>query len=161
MTAEERAARTRILFLDVDGVLTDGRVYVFPQGTGRAFHTLDGFGVRRLTKSGVPVAIVSAAIGDEIARRARQIGITRVHTNVEDKLEVVRQILQDESLAFEDAAYMGDDLPDVPSMRQVGFAIAPQTAAPEALAVAHWTPSLPAGAGAVRELCDLILRTRS
>lgn len=160
MTAAERAARTRILFLDVDGVLTDGRLYVSPQGIARAFHTLDGFGIRRLIRGGVPVALVSAAEGEDVYLRARQLGILRVHTAVEDKLAVVREILRDESLPPENAAYMGDDLPDLPPMQYVGFAVAPATAVAEVAAVAHWTPSSPAGAGAVRELCELILRGR-
>ncbi|MGI9297549.1 MAG: KdsC family phosphatase [Gammaproteobacteria bacterium] len=161
MTAAERAARTRILFLDVDGVLTDGRLYVLPQGVARAFHTLDGFGIRRLIRGGVSVALVSAAEGDDIHLRARQLGILRVHTEVSDKLAVVREILRDESLPPDNAAYMGDDLPDLPPMQYVGFAVAPATAAAEVAAAAHWTPASPAGAGAVRELCDLILRARA
>ena len=160
MTAAERAARTRILFLDVDGVLTDGRLYVLPQGVGRAFHTLDGAGIRALIRGGVSVALVSAAGGEDIAIRAQQLGILRVHTEVGDKLAVVKGILQDESLPPENAAYMGDDLPDLSPMRHVGFAVAPQTAAAEIKEIAHWIPSLPAGAGAVRELCEFILRAR-
>ncbi len=161
MTAAERAARTRILFLDVDGVLTDGRLYISPQGIARAFHTLDGFGIRRLIKSGVPVALVSAAGGEEVMERATHLGIARVHLNVDDKLAVVRESLRDESLAPECAAFMGDDIPDLAAMRYVGFAIAPQTAVAEVAAAAHWTPARPAGAGAVRELCDLIVRARA
>ncbi|MGI9306805.1 MAG: KdsC family phosphatase [Gammaproteobacteria bacterium] len=162
MKTEARAARVRILFLDVDGVLTDGRLYCFSQGAARAFHTLDGFGVRRLIQSGVQVALVSAAADEgDIHRRGRQLGILRIHTSVDDKLAVVRRILEDESLAPETAAYMGDDLPDLPAMQYSGFAVAPKTAAPEVLAAAHWIPDLPAGAGAVRELCDKIAAARA
>lgn len=161
MDAAARAARVRILFLDVDGVLTDGRVYFFSRGEARAFHTLDGMGVRRLVKSGVQVALISAANDDGgIARRARQLGIVRVHTGVEDKLAVMQQILADESLPPENAAYMGDDLADLAAMQCAGFAVAPKTAAAEVLAAAHWIPNLAAGMGAVRELCDKIMAAR-
>ena len=161
-TVRALASPIRLLFLDVDGVLTDGKLYFFAGGIARAFHTLDGLGIRTLIQNDIQVALVSAATDDnDIARRAEHLGIVRVHTGVEDKLTVVQQILQDESLTPNCAAYMGDDLPDVPPMQHVGFAIAPQTAVPQALAVAHWMPDLPAGAGAVRELCDLIMATRS
>lgn len=160
MTAAERAARTRILFLDVDGVLTDGRLHISARGIARSFHTLDGFGIRALIKSGVPVALVSAAGGEDIQDRARHLGIARVHLHTEDKLAVVREVLHEESLVADAAAYMGDDIPDLAAMRYVGFAVAPQTAAAEVAAAAHWTPARPAGAGAVRELCDFILQAR-
>ena len=162
MQTAERAARVRLLFLDVDGVLTDGRLYFIGNDVARAFHTLDGAGIRALAQSGVQTALVSAADdGDNIFQRAKQLNITRVHVGAGDKLAVVRQILEEENLPPEHAAYMGDDLPDLPPMSHVGFAIAPKTAAPEVLAVAHWTPDLPAGAGAVRQLCDLIMAART
>lgn len=162
MQTAERAARVRLLFLDVDGVLTDGRLYFIGKEVARAFHTLDGAGVRALARSGVQVALVSAADdGDSIFERAKQLDITRIHVDVGDKLSVVKQILEEENLPPEHAAYMGDDLPDLPSMEHVGFAIAPKTAAPEVLSVAHWTPDLPAGRGAVRQLCDLIMASRT
>ncbi|MBE8158526.1 MAG: HAD hydrolase family protein [Betaproteobacteria bacterium] len=161
METAARAARVRLLFLDVDGVLTDGRVYFFSQGVARAFNTLDGMGVRRLLQSGVQVALVSAAADEgDIARRGRELGITRIHTGVDDKCAAVRRILLDESLAPEDAAFMGDDLPDLAAMQYVGFAVAPKTAAPEVLAAAHWVPGRAAGGGAVRELCDKIMAAR-
>ena len=162
MDAAARAARVKLLFLDVDGVLTDGRIYFFSHGATRAFNTLDGCGIRRLIQSGVQVAIVSAATdGGDIARRGNELGIARIHTGADDKRAIVQQILQDESLPPENAAYMGDDLPDLPAMQYVGFAIAPQTAAPEVRAIAHWIPKLAAGRGAVRELCDKIMAARA
>ena len=158
MNKTHDASRARLLFLDVDGVLTDGRLYFLENRIMRAFHTLDGYGIRRLIKSGVSVAIISAAEDNgDVIHRARYLGITRVCLGVENKLAVVKQILEDEKLPANAAAYMGDDLPDLPSMEYVGFAAAPKTAAPEVLAIAHWVADLPAGAGAVRQLCDLIL----
>ena len=157
-----RAARTDLLLLDVDGTMTDGRLYFFADRVGRAFDTQDGFGLRRLMSAGIRVALVTAADDDgDIARRARGLGIAAVHTGIGDKLAVVRQILADDSLPPERAAYMGDDLPDLPPMRHVGLAAAPKTAVAEILAVAHWTASRPAGSGAVRELCDLILASKA
>lgn len=156
--ARERAARVRMVFLDVDGTMTDGRLFVSAQGIAmRVFHALDGRGIEMLQEQGIKVAIVTAGAGKEIHERARQLGIMRVHVDAKDKLDVVKRALADEGLQPEDAAYMGDDLFDLDAMRHVGLAAAPDTAVKEVLAAACWTASRPAGMGAVRDLCDFVL----
>ena len=157
ITHEQRAEQVRALFLDVDGTLTDGRLYISADTVYRAFHILDGYGLRRLIAHGILAGLISAAADEGIGKRAQQLGIKHVHTGVPNKLAVVQDILRTENIPAQEAAFMGDDLPDLAAMQHVGFAIAPQTAAVPILAVAHYIPSLPAGLGAVREVCDLIL----
>ena len=115
MSPESRAARVRFLFLDVDGTMTNGRLYRSDNGDlWRAYHVLDGYGLRRLIKNGCPAAIVTAAAGgDSIVLRMQELGINRIHQGVDDKLQTVKNILAEENIAADAAAYMGDDLPDL------------------------------------------------
>ncbi|WOV91481.1 MAG: HAD hydrolase family protein [Candidatus Zeuxoniibacter abyssi] len=162
MSPESRAARVRFLFLDVDGTMTNGRLYRSDNGDlWRAYHVLDGYGLRRLIKNGCPAAIVTAAAGgDSIVLRMQELGINRIHQGVDDKLQTVKTILAEENIAADAAAYMGDDLPDLQAMQYVGLACAPQSAIPAVLAAAHYVPPRPAGAGALRDVCDFILANR-
>ena len=159
--ARKRAARTAMLFLDVDGTLTDGRVIVGDDGgVFRAYNTRDGMGIKRLMAAGVRVAIVTAANGGGVLVRARHLGIVRVHQGVRDKRTVMEAVLAEEDLPPERAAFMGDDLNDLPALRAAGFACAPPDAVPDVLAAAHYVSSLRAGMGAVREVCDFIMASR-
>lgn len=159
--ARKRAARTDILLLDVDGTLTDGRVIVGDDGgISRAYNTQDGLGIRRLLAAGVRVGIVTAAWGEGVAHRARHLGIERVCRGVGDKREVMRAILAEEGLTAERAAFMGDDLNDLPALLEAGFACAPPGAVARVLAAAHFVARRRAGMGAVREVCDFILASR-
>ena len=159
--ARARAARVAILFLDVDGTLTDGRVIVSDDGAvHRAYHTQDGFGIKRILAAGVRVAIVTAAEGAGVLVRARHLGIARVHQGVADKRAVMAAVMAEEDLPPERSAFMGDDLNDLEALRAAGFACAPPEAVPEVLAAAHYVPSRRAGMGAVREVCDFILASR-
>ena len=158
MTTDQRAARVKFLFLDVDGVLTDGRLYYAPDGgIVRAFHTQDGHGIRSLMRCGVNVAVVSAADDHGALERLRQLGIVRAHFAVPDKKVAVQRVLDEEKLLPENAAFMGDDIPDIAAMQYVGFAVAPPNAVSEVAAIAHWMPQRAGGSGAVRELCDRII----
>jgi 3-deoxy-D-manno-octulosonate 8-phosphate phosphatase (KDO 8-P phosphatase) len=149
----------RALLTDVDGVWTDGGMYF--DATGQAlkrFDVKDGYIVRPLQRAGVRLVWVT---GDESAitrARAQKLGIDEVHEGVEDKGAVVRAFLQRHGLQAGEAVYMGDDLNDLPAMQAAGFAACPGDAAPEVIAVADLVTSRPGGRGAVRELCDLILR---
>ena len=159
--ARKRAAQTEMLFLDVDGTLTDGRLIVGDDGgIHRAFNAQDGLGIKRLIASGVRVAIVTAAAGGGVAVRARMLGIARVHCAVADKRAVMTAILAEEDLPPARAAFMGDDLNDLEAQRAAGFVCAPPGAVAEVLAGAHYVSSRPAGMGAVREVCDFILKSR-
>lgn len=164
-TAESlrRARAVRLLCLDVDGTLTDGRIYPATgvAENGRAFHVLDGQGIRRFIADGGVVALITAADEDDLLlRRAAQLEIQHVHQAVEDKLSVVKSLLQAESLHPAEAAFVGDDMPDIAPMRYVGLSCAPPESAAEALAAAHYICTRPGGGGAVREVCDLIMRAR-
>ena len=159
-----RAKKIRLLCLDVDGTLTDGRLYFVNGVVCRAFNVLDGAGVQRYINGGGIGAIVTAAPPaehlDAIHLRAKHLGIRHIYTDVKDKLAAVEDILAAESLTMEQTAYVGDDLPDLPPMQRVGLACAPQTAAAEVLAAAHYVPQRQAGHGAVREVCDLLMQAR-
>ena len=157
-----RAAAIRILLLDVDGTLTDGRLIVGDDGgLHRAYNTQDGLGIKRLTASGVRVGIVTAALGDGVLVRAGQLGIARTHRGVADKRETVARILQEEKLSWREAAFMGDDLNDLEVLQSCGLACAPPGAVPEVLAAAHFVARRAGGMGAVREACDLILANQN
>ena len=173
-----------ILFLDVDGTMTDGGVYfdapaAFGGGcsgadsetdaeidapsqtrVGRVFSAADGLGVRRLQRAGVAVGIVTAARCDGIAARASQLGIVLLRQGARDKGAAVGELLRAENIAAEKAAFMGDDLPDIAGMRAVGVAFAPTNAEAEVLRVADYITRRGGGQGAVREVSDLILAAR-
>ena len=159
LTTKQRAEKIRLLCLDVDGTLTDGRLY--PRdggGYGRVFHVLDGHGIKRLREVGITVAFITMAnIGEELNKRAAHIGVLHVYQQVSDKLSVVQNLLRAEELAAEQAAFVGDDIQDLLAMQAVGFVCAPPTAVAPVLAAAHYISHRSAGCGAVREICDLIL----
>lgn len=149
----------RLLALDSDGVLTDGGVYVLEDGTEfRRFDIKDGLGLKRLLNSGIQVAIISASNANSIVHRAEHLGISHVFLGIEDKLETLRKLCTELGLSFEQVAYMGDDLTDLPVLGAVGFSCAPADAADEVrFSVLHVTCHA-GGHSAVREICDLIVR---
>lgn len=153
-----RAQPVRVVFFDVDGVLTDGGLYFSEAGeTLKRFHTLDGHGIKQLQRAGIVPAVVSGR--DALALRARLSALGVVHTRfgTEDKRPAAEAILAELGLDWSQAAAMGDDWPDLPMLRRAAFACVPPTAHAEALAVAHHVTRAQPGAGAVRELCDLLL----
>jgi len=154
----ERAKRVRLVALDVDGVLTDGRISFGVDGNERkAFHTLDGQGLKLLRTHGVEVAWITARGSAHVSRRATELGIRHVHQKVEDKLAKLRELCMTLDVKLEEVAYMGDDLPDLGPMQHVALAAAPANAHPWVVARTHWQAQRRGGEGAVRELCDLIL----
>ena len=157
----ERAARVRLLVLDVDGVLTDGRLYIGPSGEEfKAFHVRDGAGIVALRRAGVAVAIISGRSSAAVEYRAAELGIEHVHQGVADKGRALERLLAELGLDRSAAACVGDDTPDLPLLEAAGFAVAVADAHPAARAAAHWVTSLPGGRGAVREVCDLLLQAR-
>lgn len=151
----------RLVLLDADGVLTDGRIYQFSDGTeGRAFHSRDGLGIRLGQSAGLSFGIVSGRASAVVAARARELGIEEVHQGVLEKAECVNGVIDRLGLRPEAVCYVGDDVVDVPVLRRVGLAVAPVDAGAEAIAAAHWVTSKGGGAGAVREVVDLLLRAR-
>lgn len=150
--------KIRLLVLDVDGVLTDGTFWLSGEDEGKAFHATDGLGLRLLMDAGVKVALLSGRRSAAVDRRARELGLHRVLQGSLDKATAVYELGTELGIAPVETAYMGDDLIDVPAMRRVGFAAAPADARPEALAAAAWVAPRAGGRGAVRDLCEHLLR---
>lgn len=155
------AARVRLLVLDVDGVLTDGRLYYGLRGeTMKAFHVRDGLGVKLLAEAGVTVAVISGRRSGMTGRRCRELGIRHLFQGIEDKLTAFHRLRERLGLASGVCACVGDDLPDIPLMREVGLAFAVADAHPQARRAAQIVTNLPGGKGAVREVCDYLLDAR-
>jgi 3-deoxy-D-manno-octulosonate 8-phosphate phosphatase (KDO 8-P phosphatase) len=157
--ASEKAARVTLLLLDVDGVLTDGRIiYDADGGESKAFYVCDGHGIKMLQRAGVEVGIITGRRSAVVEIRARELGITLVRQGAPDKVATWREILTEKERTPEATAYVGDDLVDIPLLRQVGFAAAVADA--EAEVAADYVAGRRGGRGAVREITDFLLRAR-
>lgn len=157
----QRAAQIRLLICDVDGVMSDGLIYMGNQGEElKAFNVRDGYGIRCLITSGIDVAIITGRSAKLVENRAKTLGITHLYQGQSDKLVAFEKILKDVSLMPEQVAYIGDDLIDWPVMKKVGLAVAVADAHPLLLPKAHYVTQIAGGRGAVRELCDLILQAQ-
>jgi 3-deoxy-D-manno-octulosonate 8-phosphate phosphatase (KDO 8-P phosphatase) len=151
----------RLLVLDVDGVLTDGRLRYNAHGEAeKLFHVRDGYGIKTLLAAGITVAVISGRNSGAVARRCEELGIRHVYQGIEDKATAWRELLRTLNMRPQQCACVGDDEPDVPLMRQAGLAVAVLDAHPTASAAAHRRTRLPGGAGAVREVCDWLLTAR-
>jgi 3-deoxy-D-manno-octulosonate 8-phosphate phosphatase (KDO 8-P phosphatase) len=158
---DQRARAIRLLVLDVDGVLTDGRLYYGGDEVElKAFHIQDGHGLKMLRESGIEVAIITGRTSQAVERRAQNLGVQYIYQGVGDKLAVFQQLLARLGLSAAAAAGMGDDLPDLPILRRCGLAVT----VPEAPALirshAHYVTSLHGGSGAVREVCELLMQAQ-
>ncbi len=159
-TLAARAARIKLLVLDIDGVMTDGRVVYDADGREiKFFDVQDGHGLKLLQRAGVKVVLLSGRESRVNRLRAQELGIEELHEHCTVKLPVFQEILASHGLAPEEAAYMGDDLIDLPPMRAAGLALAPANAVPEVKAAAHWVAPRPGGGGAVRLACELLLKS--
>ncbi|MCX7597800.1 MAG: HAD hydrolase family protein [Armatimonadetes bacterium] len=151
-------AAVKVVFCDVDGVMTDGGIYFGPEGQlFKRFNIHDGYGMRKLVEAGVKVIVISADDNEIVPARASRLKLSEVHMAIKDKAALVRQILARDGLAREEAVFIGDDEIDVPAMREVGIPVAVASAHPSAKAAAVYITERPGGHGAVREVCDLIL----
>ena len=154
-------ARIRLLVLDVDGVLTDGRLRYGPEGEQeKLFHVRDGYGIKALQAAGVTVAVISGRNSQAVARRCAELGIAELAQGQEHKLAAFEALCTRLGVQASDCACIGDDTPDVPLMQRAGLAIAVADAHADALRAAHRRTRLPGGAGAVREACDWLLAAR-
>jgi 3-deoxy-D-manno-octulosonate 8-phosphate phosphatase (KDO 8-P phosphatase) len=154
----ERARAIRLLVLDVDGVLTDGRLFISAAGEElKVFHVRDGSGLVAIQRAGITVAIISGRDSPAVTRRAKELGIRHVHQGVADKGALLDRLLGELGIAAEETACVGDDTPDAPMLRRAGLAIGVADAHPALLAAAHWVTRSSGGQGAVREVCDLLL----
>ncbi len=157
----QRAQAIRLLILDVDGVLTDGCLYFDAKGeTLKVFHVRDGHGIKMAQRAGLEVAFLSGRRSDATYHRAKELGISRFHEGVRDKVAVLEEIMAAMEIIASQVAAVGDDLVDLPLLRRVGLAVAVADAVPEVMAAAHWVTSLPGGRGAAREVCDLLLKAQ-
>jgi 3-deoxy-D-manno-octulosonate 8-phosphate phosphatase (KDO 8-P phosphatase) len=153
--------RVRLLVLDVDGVLTDGRLFYGPKGESlKAFHVRDGFGIKQAAGAGVTVAILSGRKSAAVASRARELGIRHVVQGASDKLVALRKLAKSRGVSLEECACVGDDTPDAPILEAAGLGIAVADAHPDALAAANLVTTRTGGHGAVREVCDWLVAAR-
>ena len=158
---KDRAKRIRLLLLDVDGVLTDGRLAF--DGAGREikfFHIRDGQGIRLLQKAGIRAGILTGRRSKAVAHRAKDLGIRLVFQKVRDKGQVLETLLKRENFRAEEVCFVGDDLMDLAALSRVGLAVSVADAVPEVKAIAHYTTRSPGGQGAVREICEQILKAQ-
>jgi 3-deoxy-D-manno-octulosonate 8-phosphate phosphatase (KDO 8-P phosphatase) len=157
----QQARNIRLLAMDVDGVLTDGRVWMDLQGNEmKAFHVHDGQGIVLAHRAGLQTAWISGRTSAAVQRRAKELGVSWVCENVSAKVPALRDVLQQARIPASAVAYIGDDLVDVPVFHYVGLAIAVASAPPDVRAQAGWVTRCAGGAGAVREVVDLLLRAQ-
>ena len=157
----QKAKKLKLLILDVDGVLTDGRLFFDNEGKEyKCFHARDGHGIKLLRQCGVEVAVISGRRSNSVALRMKSLGIDHVYQGHEDKRAALSELLQNTGINADEAAHVGDDLLDLPIMMRVGLAIAVNDANFAVKEKAHWCTSLPGGQGAVREVCDFILQAQ-
>ncbi len=160
-TIRERARHIQCLICDVDGVLTDGLLYLNEEGREqKAFHIQDGMGLKLLMAAGIEVAVITTSRNEIIDHRMQQLGILHYFKGQVDKRQAFETLKKTLRLPNEAFAYIGDDLPDLPLIRQVGLGVAVANAVAEIKEYAHWQTTLPGGRGGVRELCDLILQVQ-
>ncbi|MDR2364703.1 MAG: phenylphosphate carboxylase subunit delta [Zoogloeaceae bacterium] len=156
------AARVSLMAFDIDGVMTDGRLYYTDAGQEiKAFSVLDGQGLRFLQQAGVTLAVITGRVSGVVAARARDLEIRHLFQGVSDKHACMRALLSQQNLPWTDAGYMGDDVIDLPVLRAVGFAAAPINAHSQVLAAGCLVTAAKGGEGAVREVCDFILAARN
>jgi 3-deoxy-D-manno-octulosonate 8-phosphate phosphatase (KDO 8-P phosphatase) len=191
-SAAARARKIKLIIFDVDGVLTDGKIWIFPaparqqsetqpsileksaqhkdQGgfglhsasliEAKGFHAHDGTGISLARLSGIKTGIITKRISETVALRARDLKIDHVHQGIQDKASVFIQILEKDGITSEEAAFVGDDVIDLPAMRKCGLAIAVKNARPEVKAEAHWTTAHAGGDGAARDAVEYILKAQ-
>ena len=158
--AEGKAARVRLFLIDVDGVLTDGGILYDGNGVeAKRFHVRDGHGIKMMQRAGIEVGIITGRTSEAVRIRAEELGIERVRQGVFDKVAAWREMLDETGLSPEQSAYVGDDLVDVPLLRQVGFAATVADAEEYVLSEADFVSSRRGGCGAVREIIEFVLRS--
>ena len=157
----ERAKRVKLLILDIDGVMTDGRIIYSIYGDElKFFDVTDGFGITLLRRAGIRTAIITAKKSRIVKMRAKDMRVNYVYQGFHDKLAALNKILRKTRLKAEEICFIGDDLIDMPVLKRAGLAVAVPNAMEEVRQNAHFTTSKTGGRGAVREICDLILKAQ-
>lgn len=161
MRALKKTASLALMGFDVDGVLTDGTLYFGPGGDElKAFSSLDGHGIKLLRQAGIEVVIISGRQSRALELRAQNLGVTELHMAVEDKLGCLRALLAQRTLGLAQAGYMGDDVVDLEILTACGFSATVADGHPEVRRHVDFVSRLGGGKGAVREVCDLILKSQ-
>jgi len=156
-----RLAAIRLVAFDVDGVFTDGRFYLSDDGIeSKAFHTQDGYGIRQLVRAGIAVAVISGRQSGAVARRMAELDVPFVELGCKDKVAALDEIIAATGISAADCAYVGDDIPDLPVLRHVGFSVAVANAVTAVQAECDYVTRRAGGDGAVREVCELLLAAR-
>jgi 3-deoxy-D-manno-octulosonate 8-phosphate phosphatase (KDO 8-P phosphatase) len=151
-------AGVRLVAFDVDGVFTDGRFYLSNDGIeSKAFNTQDGFGIRQLTRAGIEVAVISGRQSGAVERRMAELDVPHIVQGCRDKVEALDNIIEQLGITAADCVYVGDDVPDLPLLRHVGFAIAVANAVKQVRDECDYTTSVSGGFGAVREVSEMVL----
>jgi 3-deoxy-D-manno-octulosonate 8-phosphate phosphatase (KDO 8-P phosphatase) len=158
LLAQGLGSGMRAAFIDVDGVLTDGRLFIGEAGEGfKAFHVLDGHGLKLLAMAGIEPVVITGRDSPSVRRRMADLGVREAHYGVADKLVVAQAWLDAKACSWAEVAAMGDDWPDLPLLTRAGFACAPPNAHPEVLSRVHHVTAAAGGAGAAREFSDILL----
>jgi 3-deoxy-D-manno-octulosonate 8-phosphate phosphatase (KDO 8-P phosphatase) len=156
-----RAAKVKVMIFDVDGVLTDGSLHYGPDGEAmKTFFVLDGLGIQMLQKAGIQTAIISARHSPIVVKRAADLGIAHVYQGIHDKRIAFAKLLEETGFTAEQCGYIGDDVIDLPLLHKVGFAVTVPSGHPEIQHRVHYVTRANGGRGAVREVCDLVLRAQ-
>ena len=152
----------RLVAFDVDGVFTDGRFYLSEDGVeSKAFHTQDGYGIRQLLNEGIQVAVISGRLSGAVEKRMAELGVSHVALGCKDKVAALDEITAKLGISVAECAYVGDDIPDLPLLNHVGVSIAVANAVAKLHEQCDLSTSACGGAGAVREVCELVLAARS
>lgn len=157
----ERASRIRLAIFDVDGVLTDGSLFIGDDGQEyKAFNSRDGHGMTMLRQTGVTLAIITGRSSEVVRIRMTSLGINHLYQGIQDKLMAYEELKQSLKLTDEAIAYVGDDVVDLPVLRRAGLAVAVADAHPLVQRHAHWRTASPGGRGAARDLCELLMEAQ-
>ena len=154
-----RIDKIRLLMLDVDGVLTDGRIIIDDSGQeSKNFDVKDGHGLKLIMRYGIDVVLLTGRTSKVVIHRANDLGIREVYQGIKNKIEFFHKFISEKGVKLEEVAYVGDDVVDIPILKRVGFSIAVKDAVDEVKKKVDYITEKPGGRGAVREICDLILR---
>lgn len=155
----DKANKIKVVLTDVDGILTDGKLYYGPEGElHKGFHSRDGFAIKRLMNAGIQVGILTGRKSLAVEKRMQELGIEHVFTNLSDKLPVYEQLLTELGVSDQQVAYLGDDTPDVTVLQRVGLSITVSDAPSDIKNMVDWCLTTAGGEGAIREVADLLLR---
>lgn len=161
ISLEERAKRIKIAVFDVDGILTNGGLMLGDDGLEyKVFHSQDGLGMKMLKHTGVRMAYITGRKSNVVVKRAENTGVQIIYQGIDDKLEAFNDLLEKQGVSAEECLFMGDDVIDIPPMRRAGLAITVPHAMPLVKEYAHYTTERQAGFGAVREVCELLMKAQ-